>query len=150
MAIAEFGELGTILNARAAVKTLKNDFDSLTQDIIVFGERTGDTVGMIERLAALQREGIEGFLNMLDVSDPLSEVQQQVTALNAIATELRDTLQELGITAEEAAAVVDQKLNASLQKPRAIFSIRSFARLTNLSAAVGSTRQPICSRGYGS
>ena len=107
---------GTILNARAAVKTLKNDFDSLTQDIIVFGERTGDTVGMIERLAALQREGIEGFLNMLDVSDPLSEVQQQVTALNAIATELRDTLQELGITAEEAAAVVDQKLNASLQK----------------------------------
>jgi hypothetical protein len=113
--IAEFGTGTTVMaDAKQAVRDLMGNFRSLDDAILEFGRRTGDTVGTLERHTQLLNQYFEALLKTLDAPVTLSETATEFKRLNATAEELTVALVDLGFTAEQAADIVDTKLNAAL------------------------------------
>ncbi len=114
--ISEFGGASPLADAKTAVRELMSQFRSLDDAILEFGRRTGDATGTLERHTALLNKYFETLLGALDAPKVLSETVTEIKRLNGTASELTVALVDLGFSADQAAEMVDTKLNAALDR----------------------------------
>jgi hypothetical protein len=135
--IAEFGSSGgPLAEARDSIDGLMDQFFSLSDSIVEFGRRTGSAEDETQRHAALQVAAIKAVLATLDgVAAPLSDIAQELASVKAKADLLDEALVKLGISAEDAAIIVDIKLNEALARLRGQFLAPLIADINRLAGA---------------
>lgn len=113
--ISEFGTEGVMQDARQSVRDMMLEFSGLQDSIDEFARRTGADTEILRQ--KLQTSTFRALVEMLgDTSTQLSETGQEIARLKGIASELDDALVQLGVSAEDAAFIVEARLNVSLRK----------------------------------
>ena len=112
--ISEFGTEGIMQDARQSVRDLMSQYSSLQDSIDEFARRTGADVEILRQ--TLQTNAIKALLDMLGDQTPISETVSEMQRLKGIASELDDALVALGMSAEDAAIMVENRLAAALAR----------------------------------
>ena len=113
--LAEFGKSdGPMATARAEIQALIDSFSSLNDLISEFGRRTGNTFEELH--AQVTTAAAQALLKTMEAVQPLSEIGAAVADVKGKVAPLTDALVALGVSAENAAIVVDRSLTAALAR----------------------------------
>lgn len=110
---------GTVTELKQAAEDAGLVFDEAGQIIEQAAAATDDYAGAVADAAQAAQQAA---LDMLNAPDPLTDIEEQLQALYGTAAALPSVLEELGMTAEEAAAAVDENLTEAIAKLAKTFS----------------------------
>lgn len=120
----------TVEALRQAAEDAGLVFDDTGQIIEQATDATDAYAGAVADAAAAAQQAA---LDMLNAPDPLTDIEEQLQTLYGTAAALPDVLQELGMTAEEAAAAVEKNLTAAIAKLAETFTDDLTSSINDLS-----------------
>ncbi|MBS7699159.1 MULTISPECIES: tape measure protein [unclassified Chelatococcus] len=113
---AGLGAQGPFKQASDAVKQFGDSAKSFVADTATaFGEGAW-------QIQNARDASIDYALSMLDQAKTLTEVQQQIQSINGTAAGLSKVLQDLGMSAEDAANAINQRVGAAMDRLRSAFT----------------------------
>jgi hypothetical protein len=122
---SEGGLSGATSSAIASVKTFRDSVSGLIDSLRTVGERTGAWALVAEETAKIQQSAQVAALDMLNVqkkgAQEQSEFAKELSRLMTVSKELQAVMVELGLSAEAAAAAIDEKLTESINALRGQF-----------------------------
>ncbi|MBS7696273.1 MULTISPECIES: tape measure protein [unclassified Chelatococcus] len=113
---AGLGAQGPFKQASDAVKQFGDSAKSFVADTATaFGEGAW-------QIQNARDASIDYALSMLDQAKTLTEVQQSIQSINGTAAGLSKVLQDLGMSAEDAANAINQRVGAAMDRLRSAFT----------------------------